>query len=92
MKQVCINDDNTLTVENKWIYPACDYAFCGPVEANGVQIIYQEGQSTLYCLQCSEKPLYTEDMIKRIDLLKGKLPHAIETDYRKLELVPLDIG
>lgn len=49
--QVSIDkEQKELKVSDKWIYPACDYAFCGPVEANGVKAIYQEGQSIFYCL------------------------------------------
>lgn len=35
VKQIFVGEDNTLTVEDVWVYPACDYAFSGPVEACG---------------------------------------------------------
>lgn len=46
----------------------------------------------MYCLQCSDELLYTQDMIHHIDSVKTQLPQTIDVSYKKLELIQLDIG
>ena len=39
-----------MQITDKYVYPACDYAFDGPVGYENTQIVYLEGQNMFYGL------------------------------------------